>query len=163
MHVPVMRAFVIVLALGVVSIARADVVDPEPERCPRGSTPATAHSGPFCRADDTCASDAECSTGQRCVAIAQCLETRGCGGRTDFEDAEPCTLTHVSGECESAGGSCGDEGTCTERRVCAGEAERPGGGGCSCAAPGRARAGTGLVLAIATLATMFLARRRRAG
>ena len=156
-----MRVVVLALVLSSVSIARADVVGPPPDRCPAGSTPATAHSGPYCRASDTCVADTDCSGGERCVAVEQCLETRSCGGRDDFLDAEPCTLSHVSGACESAGASCGDEGTCTEGRVCTGESETVGGGGCSCAAPGRATGrGPGAALAIAMLATMFLLRRR---
>ncbi|AKF11613.1 hypothetical protein [Sandaracinus amylolyticus] len=157
-----MRIALLLFVLSSASIARADVVDPEPERCPRGSTPSTAHSGPYC-APRTCLTDVHCGENARCMELAQCVENRACGGLRP-PDAELCVMTHVAGACDELGTACADEARCIVHRVCVGDDEdgRPGGGGCSCAVPGRARASAGLGLVITALASMFLARRRRA-
>lgn len=134
------------------ALARADVVDPEPDRCPPGSTPATAHSGPYCAPIPDCTSDSAC-TGATCMAVTQCIETRGCGGR-EVPDAAPCTLEHVVGPC-NADGTCAT-GTCRARHVCSNGSTAAG--GCGCRAAGSSSPHPSL--ALPALALLLALRRR---
>ena len=134
--------------------ASADVVDPEPESCPPGSTPSTAHSGPYCALSAECSTDADCASGT-CDAVMQCIETRACGGLMP-PDAAPCTLEHVVGPCADDG-TCAT-GTCRARSVCGGGSG--GSDGCGCSAVG-AGSGSGAVWIGVVLGLVVVWRRRR--
>ncbi len=133
-------------------LARADVVGPEPESCPVGSRPSTAHSGPYCAPTAECGSDSDCSAGT-CMQVMQCIETRGCGGLMP-PDAEPCRLEHVAGAC-AGDGSCA-VGECRARRVCSSGAAD---GGCGCRV--EAQHGAAWPASLAFLAGLALLVRRR--
>lgn len=147
-----LAAFIVLSLLP--SIALADVVDPEPESCPPGSTPSTAHSGPYCRPTTECSADSECSAGT-CMQVMQCIETRGCGGLME-PDAAPCTLEHVVGPCSE--GSCA-VGECRARRVCSTGSTSDGGCGCSTVGSGSSGPAPIALLALA-IVLAFSARRQ---
>lgn len=148
-----MRHLLFAFLIAVPSIALADVVDPEPPSCPPGSTPATAHSGPYCYPSGDCTSDSMCGAGSTCNPVMQCIETRGCGGLS-FPDAEPCTLEHVVGAC-AGDGSCA-VGECRARSVCSGGETD---GGCGCSAPGAPRGFAASFVLM--LVALFVLRRAR--
>jgi MYXO-CTERM domain-containing protein len=135
--------------------ALADVVDPEPDSCPPGSTPSTAHTGPYCRPTPDCASDSACGAGATCDAVMQCIETRGCGGLMG-PDSAPCTIEHVVGPC-AGDGTCA-VGECRARQVCNGAASD---GGCGCRVAGSSPS-RGTEWLCAALAVLLWRRRRSA-
>lgn len=145
-----MRALVFLFVLSFTVPALADVVMPEPDSCPPGSTPSTAHSGPYCRPTEECSSDSVCGEGSSCEAVSQCVETRACGGLMP-PDAAPCTIEHIVGACDSSG-NCA-VGECRMRDVCTGGGSS--GGGCSA---GHGAGAGALALAIAIV--LFAWRRR---
>ena len=151
-----MRIVLVILILCLPSIAAADVVGPEPESCPAGSSPSVSHSGPYCRPTAECTSEASCGASQTCGAVMQCVETRGCGGLMP-PDAEPCTLEHVVGPCDGDG-SC-DVGVCRARDLCSGEGGSGGDDGCGCRAVAPQEAGWP-AMALAALAWGTWRRRR---
>ena len=155
---PISLRLALALSLLVPSAALADVVEPEPASCPPGSTPSTAHTGPYCAPTAECTSDSACSEGT-CGEVMQCIETRGCGGLQP-PDAEPCTLEHVVGPCASDG-TCAT-GECRARQVCGGGG---GGGGtddgCGCRAAGAPASGGGLAWIALALGGAIALRRRR--
>ena len=149
--------FAILLSSGAV---RADAVESPPDDCPTGSTPGTAHSGPNCRPAATCTTDSDCSGGATCQDVSQCIEIRSCGG-LEPPDAEPCTLSHVSGLC--GGGAACATGTCEARRVCVppGTDPTPSGGGCSCRVGSRPASALVGVLGMLGVIGLTIARRSR--
>jgi MYXO-CTERM domain-containing protein len=148
---------IVVLSLALTAaVARGDVVDREPESCPAGATPATAHSGPYCRANPLCATDADCGASGSCEEVAQCIEPRACGGLMP-PDAAACTVSHVAALCEG-GGACAS-GSCETRRVCIAPGATSSGGGCSCGV-GRATDAVPIGIALVAVGAMIASRRR---
>jgi MYXO-CTERM domain-containing protein len=86
---------VVILGLGVSSIAHADAVPPPPKSCPKGHVGVTDHGGPKCVLAApkncapgyrgalggtcvlaTCSSDDQCDDGRRCLLVETCQEFR---------------------------------------------------------------------------------------
>jgi hypothetical protein len=109
----------------VISLARADVAS-EPESCPIGAEPVTAHA-PYCT-PGTC--EGGCDAGDTCRSAGLCVidEQRQCGGNASGD----CTYQHV--EALSACSSQADcaAGTCVVADRCAPEVLAPGAAGCGC-------------------------------
>jgi len=151
------RTLLVTLLLLVPALAAADAVEGPPSSCPPGSSPSSAHTGPYCRQTDDCTSDAACGGVETCEPVMQCIETRACGGRAP-PDAAPCTLRHVVGPCADDG-ACA-VGTCQARDVCTGETESGGDdGGCGCRVGAR-DSGAGAALALVAVALLAWRRSR---
>lgn len=106
------RFVVLVLALVTgITLAQADVVNPEPTSCPNGSTPSTGHVGPHC-APATCKSDADCKNGTTCREVSLCTTTE-----TGYHRGGSYKVDFVHATC-SKGGSC-SKGTCNTGMRCA--------------------------------------------
>ncbi len=155
--------------------ARADVLSPAPEDCPRGSRGEDCHGPPRC-APWTCTDDGDCTADMRCQSLELCIDRVNCAGR------EMIYVDRVVSAC-GEGSSC-TEGTCQTRRVCvasetveedASVGNDAGGGddatpdgdvevrtwGCGgCRLSGSNRAGGALLLALIPALIIFSLRRR---
>jgi hypothetical protein len=137
-----MASIVLAIVLSAASV-RADVVGPPPESCPPASRPESSHAGALCVPTDDCATDAECGVASACTPLAQCVETRPCGGRGE-PDAASCTIDTVVGPC-GAGSTC-TTGECRPRRVCLPPTADSDGCGCDASISGGGLAALGLVI-----------------
>ncbi len=99
--------------------SRADVVGPDPESCPSGSSPSSCHGGPYCSLA-TCTTTDECDEGETCQSASLCTTAIDCGGI-----GGPAETTNVLGACVEA---C-TQGTCTTHKVCSKGTPGTGGNG----------------------------------
>jgi MYXO-CTERM domain-containing protein len=162
-------SFSLVIAFGLASHARADVVGPPPTDCPSGSVGASTHSGPYCAPAD-CHTDMDCTGGATCQPMAVCIAQQACGGNGSFVDVglypdggaiPACTVDAMHGFC-GVGAICSMGGACPTRTVCYAppSATPPASGGCRCQVGAR-EAGGLTVVGLAGLALVIAARRRR--
>jgi hypothetical protein len=107
------RLISVYLAMAAISLsttARADVLSPAPEECPRGSEGEECHGPPRC-APLTCTTDSDCGDGLRCQSLDLCINRVNCSGRAMIDvDA----VLSVCGE-----GTACTEGSCQTMQVCA--------------------------------------------
>lgn len=129
--------------------AYADVVEPEPDECPEGSTPDTCHGGPHCL-PVRCAADTDCTGDFVCEEREYCVDTINCAGMLGpGEDPSDFDRDVIVGECR---GDC--SGACNFIRLCVPPLpEGGGGGGCNAG-------GTPTGVALFALAAFLVLRRR---
>lgn len=142
------------LLIALATASLADVVDPEPERCPDGSRGITSHAGAWCEATD-CSDDPEvCNEDEACEEVSLCIETISYQAGGNWGDsAEPPTYTSdvAHGTCRTDA-NC-SEGTCQTAMRCVQAGALKQTCGCTSAQP----AGLG---ALALLALGLISRRR---
>lgn len=113
-----MRRILLSLCLlsGLLTSARADVVDFPPASCPRGSTPETCHGGPHCRVK-LCQTDADCPKGKACKPVQACFGKISCMGRPLYTDASYPLTDIMKSACPSSG-TCSDGQACPTENLC---------------------------------------------